>query len=39
VNRTPRGRVVMPLAFQHLGLGVPKNIAREQSTLFGEEPL
>ncbi len=39
VNRTPRGRVVMPLAFQHLGLGVPKNISREQSTLFGEEPL
>jgi len=39
VNRTPRGRVVMPLAFQHLGLGIPKNIAREQSTLFGEEPL
>jgi len=39
VNRTPRGRVVMPLAFQHLGLGIPKSIAREQSTLFGEEPL
>jgi len=39
VNRTPRGRVVMPLAFQHLGLGIPKVIAREQSTLFGEEPL
>ncbi len=39
VNRTPRGRVVMPLTFEHLGLGVPKSIAKEQSTLFGEEPL
>ena len=39
VNRTPRGRVVMPLAFHHLGLAVPKGISREQSTLFGEEPL
>ena len=39
VNRTPRGRVVMPLAFQHLGLGIPKEIAKDQATLFGEEPL
>jgi holliday junction DNA helicase RuvB len=39
VNRTPRGRMVMPLAFQHLGLGVPKSIEKNQSTLFGEEPL
>ncbi len=39
VNRTPRGRVVMPLTFQHLGLGVPKKIRQEQNTLFGEEPL
>jgi len=39
VNRTPRGRVVMPLAFQHLGLGVPKTIDRDQSTLFGEDGL
>jgi len=39
VNRTPRGRVVMPLAFQHLGLGVPKTTDRDQSTLFDEDAL
>ena len=29
VNRTPRGRVLMPAAFEHLGLPVPKNGAHE----------
>lgn len=36
VNRTPRGRVVMPLTFQHLGLATPKGMATGQSSLFGE---
>ncbi len=29
VNRTPRGRVLMPAAFEHLSLPVPKNAAHE----------
>jgi len=36
VNRTPRGRVVMPLTFQHLGLGVPGSNAEGYANLFGE---
>lgn len=36
VNRTPRGRIVMPLAFEHLGLGVPKGRDPSQSAVFGE---
>jgi holliday junction DNA helicase RuvB len=31
VGRTPRGRIAMPLAWEHLGLQVP----RDQSALFG----
>lgn len=37
VNRTPRGRMLMPLAFEHLGLGAPDNRAAGQAALFGED--
>jgi Holliday junction DNA helicase RuvB len=33
VNRTPRGRVLMPAAFEHLGLDVPRT-AKEEADLF-----
>ncbi len=36
VNRTTRGRVLMPLAFQHLGLGTPESISQNQTSLFGD---
>lgn len=29
VNRTPRGRALMPVAFEHLGLSVPKTAAHQ----------
>jgi Holliday junction DNA helicase RuvB len=38
VARTPRGRVLMPLAFDHLGLETPKAIARETKDLFDQAP-
>ena len=34
VNRTPRGRVLMPAAFEHLGLDVPKTSQQAASDLF-----
>ena len=34
VNRTPRGRVLMPAAFEHLGLNVPKAAHQAASDLF-----
>ena len=34
VNRTPRGRVLMPAAFEHLGLDVPKTSRQAESDLF-----
>lgn len=35
INRTPRGRICTPLAYQHMGLKFPeKNIQEKQSTLF-----
>jgi Holliday junction DNA helicase RuvB len=39
LNRTPRGRVVMPAAYQHLGLNWPGNLNaanNEQPELFGQ---
>lgn len=48
INRTPRGRVLMPVAFAHLGLPVPDSIAQQadsptdheslDNTLFAEKP-
>ncbi|MDD9798815.1 MAG: Holliday junction branch migration DNA helicase RuvB [Alphaproteobacteria bacterium] len=48
INRTPRGRVLMPAAFAHLGLPVPDSIAQQadssadngslDNTLFAEKP-
>ena len=34
VNRTPRGRVLMPAAFDHLGLDVPKTARQAEADLF-----
>jgi len=34
VNRTPRGRVLMPAAFEHLGLDVPKTARQAEADLF-----
>jgi Holliday junction DNA helicase RuvB len=34
VNRTPRGRVLMPAAFAHLGLDVPKTAQDAAADLF-----
>ena len=34
VNRTPRGRVLMPAAFEHLGLDVPKTARQAAADLF-----
>ncbi len=36
VNRTPRGRMLMPIAFTHLGLEVPKSAHDAASDLFEE---
>ncbi len=37
VNRTPRGRMLTPHAFRHLGLAVPGGLSAVQGQLFGEE--
>ena len=34
VNRTPRGRVLMPAAFEHLGLDIPKSATQAAADLF-----
>jgi len=36
VNRTPRGRMLTPHAFRHLGLAVPGGLSAVQGQLFGE---
>ena len=36
VNRTPRGRVLMPVAFTHLGLDVPSVAHEAEADLFNE---
>jgi len=36
VNRTPRGRMLTPHAFKHLGLAVPGGLSAVQGQLFGE---
>ncbi|NNF77278.1 MAG: Holliday junction branch migration DNA helicase RuvB [Rhizobiales bacterium] len=38
VNRTPRGRILTPHAFDHLGLATPKSLATNQAELFSSEP-
>jgi Holliday junction DNA helicase RuvB len=37
VNRTPRGRMLTPHAFKHLGLAAPQNLATRQEELFRDE--
>ena len=34
VNRTPRGRMLMPAAFEHLGLDIPKTAQQAAADLF-----
>jgi len=36
LQRTPRGRVLTPRAFQHIGLAVPGELVTRQATLFEE---
>ena len=36
VNRTPRGRILTPHAFKHLGLATPSELATRQVELFDE---
>lgn len=36
VNRTPRGRILTPHAFKHLGLTTPAELSTRQSELFSE---
>ena len=38
VNRTPRGRILTPRAFDHLGLATPRSLATNQAELFAGEP-
>ena len=38
VQRTPRGRLLTPHAFRHLGLAVPAGPGAPQFQLFGDEP-
>ena len=38
VNRTPRGRILTPHAFDHLGLATPTSLASKQSELFSSDP-
>ncbi len=37
ISRTPRGRCVTPLAYEHLGLKPPKNTVNSQPSLFENE--
>ncbi len=37
VNRTPRGRILTPGAFKHLGLNMPGSLAETQAELFGSD--
>ena len=37
ISRTPRGRVMMPRAFEHMGLAVPGELATRQTSLFEDE--
>jgi Holliday junction DNA helicase RuvB len=37
IQRTPRGRILTPTAFQHLGLAVPGNVNPLQPGLFTED--
>ena len=37
IQRTPRGRVMTPRAFDHMGLAMPGDLATRQATLFAEE--
>ena len=37
IQRTPRGRMMTPRAFEHMGLAVPGELATRQAVLFEEE--
>ena len=36
IQRTPRGRILTPRAFEHMGLATPKSLASRQASLFEE---
>ena len=36
IQRTPRGRILTPRAFEHMGLATPKSLASRQANLFEE---
>jgi len=37
VNRTPRGRILTPGAFKHLGLDMPRSLSETQVDMFGDD--
>jgi len=37
IQRTPRGRLLTPLAFEHMGLAVPGGLVTRQNELFDED--
>ena len=37
IQRTPRGRMMTPRAFEHMGFAVPGELATRQETLFGDD--
>jgi Holliday junction DNA helicase RuvB len=37
IERTPKGRVATPRAWEHLGTPLPKSVIEEQTPLFTEE--
>ena len=37
ISRTPRGRMLTPQAFAHIGLGLPKGFEGAQATLFEDD--
>src|SRR5690606_38652929 len=38
LQRTPRGRIATPAAYQHLGLPMPKTVASRQAALWDAPP-
>jgi Holliday junction DNA helicase RuvB len=37
IQRTPRGRMLTPRAFKHLGMSAPKSFSEQQASLFEED--
>jgi Holliday junction DNA helicase RuvB len=37
IQRTPRGRMLTPRAFKHMGMSAPKSFSEQQASLFEED--